>query len=103
MVSIHPARALGGEAMMGAISATAFATILAMVAGLEISGAASISHDLYANVFRRQATSEAAEIRVSGFATVAVGVAAILLSLLFEKQNVALWSGWPSPSPTNSP
>ncbi|MGY8635389.1 cation/acetate symporter ActP [Bradyrhizobium sp. 14AA] len=93
MVAIHLAKALGGEAMMGAISAIAFATILAVVAGLAISGAASISHDLYANVFRRQATSEAAEIRVSRFATVAIGVAAILLGLLFEKQNVAYMVG----------
>ena len=53
MAAVHLSDALGGDLFMGFISAVAFATILAVVAGLTLSGASAISHDLYANVFKR--------------------------------------------------
>ena len=53
MAAVHLADAVGGDLFMGFISAVAFATILAVVAGLTLSGASAISHDLYANVFKK--------------------------------------------------
>lgn len=53
MAAVHLSDALGGDLFMGFISAVAFATILAVVAGLTLSGASAISHDLYANVFKK--------------------------------------------------
>ena len=89
MAAIHLAQAVGGDLMLGFISAVAFATILAVVAGLTLAGAAAVSHDLYANVFRRADASDAAEVRVSKAATVALGVLAVILGIAFQSQNVA--------------
>lgn len=89
MPAIHLSQAVGGDIFLGFISAVAFATILAVVSGLTLAGASAVSHDLYANVFRRGRATEAQEILISKFATVGLGIVAILLGIQFEKQNVA--------------
>ena len=89
MAAIHLAKAVGGNVFLGFISAVAFATILAVVAGLTLSGASAVSHDLYATVFKKgQATSEN-ELKVSRLTTVALGIIAVVLGIVFEKQNIA--------------
>ncbi|GHD72209.1 cation acetate symporter [Vogesella fluminis] len=93
MAAIHLANAVGGDLFLGFISAVAFATILAVVAGLALSGASAVSHDLYASVIKKGKANEADEIRVSKITTVVLGVVAILLGLLFEKQNIAFMVG----------
>jgi cation/acetate symporter len=67
----------------------AFATILAVVAGLTLSGASAVSHDLYATVIKKGKADSAAELRVSRMTTIALGVLAVLLGIAFEKQNIA--------------
>jgi len=89
MAAVHLADAVGGHIFLGFISAVAFATILAVVAGLTLSGASAVSHDLYASVFRKGNVDSATELRVSRITTFVLGVLAILLGILFEKQNVA--------------
>jgi cation/acetate symporter len=89
MVALHLAKAVGGDLMLGFLAAVAFATILAVVAGLALAGAAAISHDLYANVLRKGATSEETEVRVTKLATLVIGVIAIALGILFKGQNLA--------------
>jgi cation/acetate symporter len=93
MPAIHLAHAVGGDLMKGFIAAVAFATILAVVSGLTLSGASAVSHDLYASVFRHGRVDEAAEIRVSRITTVVLGIVAIVLGVLFEKVNVAFMVG----------
>jgi cation/acetate symporter len=93
MAAIHLANAVGGDMFLGFISAVAFATILAVVAGLALSGASAVSHDLYASVIKKGKANEADEIRVSKITTVALGVIAIVLGLVFEKQNIAFMVG----------
>jgi cation/acetate symporter len=93
MVAVHLAGAVGGNLFLGFISAVAFATVLAVVAGLALSGASAVSHDLYANALRKGAVTEAQEIRVSKISTLVIGVLAILLGVLFENQNIAFLSG----------
>ncbi len=89
MAAVHLAQAIGGNVFLGFVSAVAFATILAVVAGLALSGASAISHDLYASVIRKgQATSEE-ELRVSRWTVGVLAIIAILLGILFETQNVA--------------
>ena len=89
MPAIHLAHAVGGDVMKGFISAVAFATILAVVSGLTLSGASAVSHDLYASVFRRGMVSDGSEVRVSKITTVVLGILAIVLGVAFEKINVA--------------
>ena len=89
MAAIHLAHAIGGNAFLGFISAVAFATILAVVAGLTLSAASAVSHDLYATVFKNGRASSADELGVSRLTTLALGALAVLLGLVFEKQNVA--------------
>ncbi len=89
MAAVHLAKAVGGDLFMGFISAVAFATILAVVAGLTLSGASAVSHDLYASVWRHGNVDSATELRVSKITTVALGILAVLLGIVFEKQNVA--------------
>jgi cation/acetate symporter len=93
MAAIHLAHAVGGEVLLGFISAVAFATILAVVSGLTLAGASAISHDLYANVFNHNKTNEKKEMQVSKIATVALGLLAIFLGIIFESQNVAFMVG----------
>ncbi len=89
MAAVHLANAVGGNVFLGFISAVAFATILAVVAGLTLSGASAVSHDLYASVWRHGNVDSDTELRVSKITTVALGIIAVLLGILFEKQNVA--------------
>ncbi|KON81780.1 cation acetate symporter [Azoarcus sp. PA01] len=89
MAAIHLANAVGGNVFLGFISAVAFATILAVVAGLTLSGASAVSHDLYATVFKKGNADSASELRVSRMTTVALGVIAVVLGIAFEKQNIA--------------
>jgi cation/acetate symporter len=93
MAAIHLSKAVGGSLFLGFISAVAFATILAVVAGLTLAGASAISHDLYANVFARGRSSEATEVRISKASAVVIGMVAIVLGYVFEKQNVAFMVG----------
>ncbi|MEC7118468.1 MAG: cation acetate symporter [Pseudomonadota bacterium] len=93
MAAVHLSHALGGDLFLGFISAVAFATILAVVAGLTLSGASAVSHDLYANVIAHGHSTEKQEMRVSRYAVVALGVLAMLLGIVFEKQNVAFMVG----------
>jgi cation/acetate symporter len=89
MAAVHLSKAVGGDIFMGFISAVAFATILAVVAGLTLSGASAVSHDLYASVWRHGNVDQATELRVSKITTVCLGIFAVLLGIVFEKQNVA--------------
>jgi len=89
MAAVHLAGAVGGNWFLGFISAVAFATILAVVAGLTLSGASAVSHDLYASVFRKGRVDQADELRVSKITTVALGIVAVVLGIAFEKENVA--------------
>jgi len=93
MAAIHLSHAVGGDLFLGFISAVAFATILAVVSGLTLAGASAISHDLYSNVFVQGKTDEKKEMRVSKYATVALGVVAIFLGIAFEEQNIAFMVG----------
>ncbi|BAI70791.1 solute:Na+ symporter [Azospirillum sp. B510] len=93
MAAIHTAHAVGGDLFYGFISAVAFATILAVVAGLTLAGASAVSHDLYASVFAKGRANEADEIRVSKITTVAIGILSIILGIAFENQNVAFMVG----------
>ena len=80
---------LGGTPFLGFIAAVAFATILAVVAGLTLSGAAAISHDLWASVFRKGSPAPGEELRVAKIATLVLGILAVLLGITFKGQNVA--------------
>jgi cation/acetate symporter len=93
MAAIRLAHAVGGNFFLGFISAVAFATILAVVSGLTLAGASAISHDLYANVFRRGRVDEATEMKVSKRATIGLGIIAIFLGIVFEEQNIAFMVG----------
>jgi cation/acetate symporter len=93
MVAMHLAKAVGGNLFLGFLSAVAFATILAVVAGLALAGASAISHDLYATVWKKGSASEKDEMRVTRIATVGLGIVAIGLGILFEQQNVAFLVG----------
>jgi hypothetical protein len=72
MAAVHLSKAVGGDLFLGFISAVAFATILAVVAGLTLSGASAVSHDLYASVFNKGCSSEQ-ELRVSKITTILPG------------------------------
>ncbi len=89
MAAVHLSKAVGGDLFLGFISAVAFATILAVVAGLTLAGASAVSHDLYASVIKKGNVSSADELRVSKIATLALGALAIVLGIAFEKENVA--------------
>ncbi|MFB6348476.1 cation acetate symporter [Moraxella sp. ZJ142] len=93
MAAIHLSEALGGNLFLGFISAVAFATILAVVAGLALSGASAISHDIYSSVIRKGKATQQEEMRVSKATTLALGVLAVLFGVMFEKQNVAFMVG----------
>jgi cation/acetate symporter len=89
MAAVHLANAVGGDVFLGFISAVAFATILAVVAGLTLSGASAVSHDLYATVIKKGQPAPGSELRVSRITTVCLGICAVLLGIVFEKINVA--------------
>jgi len=84
---------VGGNAFFGFICAVAFATMLAVVAGLTLSGVATLCHDIWANVVRNGEAPEAEQLLVARIATIAIAIFAILLGVLFEGQNVAFMAG----------
>jgi cation/acetate symporter len=87
------AEGVGGTPFLGFIAAVAFATILAVVAGLTLSGAATLSHDLWVNVVRGAHASEREQLVVARGATVLLAVVSILLGITFKGQNVAYMVG----------
>jgi len=87
------AELLGGTPFLGFIAAVAFATILAVVAGLTLAGASALSHDIYVNVVKGGHANEREQVRVARIATLVVGILAILLGILFKGQNVAFMVG----------
>nr|WP_103174595.1 cation acetate symporter [Paracoccus sp. SY] len=89
MAAVHLAQAVGGNIFLGFISAVAFATILAVVAGLTLSGASAVSHDLYSTVFKRGQADSASELRVSRITTLCLGALAVILGIAFQNQNIA--------------
>ena len=89
MAAVHLSNAVGGNLFLGFISAVAFATILAVVAGLTLSGASAVSHDLYATVLKHGNADSASELRVSRITTICLGIVAVFLGIAFEKENVA--------------
>ena len=89
MAAVHLANAVGGNVFLGFISAVAFATILAVVAGLTLSGASAVSHDIYGTVIKKGQANSADELRVSKMTTIALGIIAVVLGIAFEKQNIA--------------
>ncbi|HEX5806893.1 MAG TPA: cation acetate symporter [Macromonas sp.] len=89
MAAVLVAKTVGGNVFYGFISAVAFATILAVVAGLTLSGASAVSHDIYATLLKHGKADSASELKVSRITTFALGVIAVLLGIAFEKQNVA--------------
>ncbi len=93
MAAVHLSNAVGGPVLFGFISAVAFATILAVVAGLTLAGASAVSHDLFASVFAKGRLSEDREVAISKTAAVVIGIVAIFLGYIFEKQNVAFMVG----------
>ena len=84
---------LGGTPFLGFIAAVAFATILAVVAGLTLSGAAALSHDLWVSVVRKEQAGAAEQLRVARIATVGLGILGVLLGITFKGQNVAFMVG----------
>ena len=88
MPVMHLAKAVGGDIFLGFLSAVAFATILAVVSGLALAGASAISHDLYARVIKKGTATSEQEMRVTRFASVGLGITAILLGIAFKDQNV---------------
>ena len=93
MAALLLAEVTGGTMFLGFIAAVAFATILAVVSGLTLAGATTLSHDLYVNVFRGGRAAEQEEVRVAKIATLCLGVVAVALGLAFKGQNVAFMVG----------
>jgi cation/acetate symporter len=89
MAAVLVAKAVGGNVFFGFISAVAFATILAVVAGLTLSGASAVSHDIYATLIKNGKADSDAELKVSRITTVILGIIAVALGIAFEKQNIA--------------
>ncbi len=87
------AEILGGTPFLGFIAAVAFATILAVVAGLTLAGASALSHDIYVSVIKHGQATEQEQVRVAKVATVIFGIVAVLLGIAFKGQNVAFMVG----------
>ena len=87
------AELLGGTPFLGFVAAVAFATILAVVAGLTLAGASALSHDIFLHVVRRGQATEHEQVRVARMATVVFGAMAVLLGIAFKGQNVAFMVG----------
>jgi len=89
MAAIHVATAVGGDILTGFMSAVCFATILAVVAGLTLSGAAAISHDVYAEVLKKGKPDPKTELRLTRASVLLIGLTAVLLGIAFEEENIA--------------
>ncbi|HEY3559826.1 MAG TPA: cation acetate symporter [Kribbella sp.] len=83
------AGSFGGAVLLALIAAVAFATILAVVAGLTLTSASSFAHDLYANVIAKQKPTEKQELRMARFAAIGIGAVAIALAIPAQKLNIA--------------
>jgi cation/acetate symporter len=88
MASLYLAKAVGGDIFLGFVAAIAFATILAVVSGLTLAAAATISHDLYSTVVRDGKQTEAEEMRVSRWSAFVFAAISIALSLAFQHENI---------------
>lgn len=95
MAAIHLATAVGGDLLTGFMSAVCFATILAVVSGLTVSGAAAISHDLYAEVICKGKPDPVTELRLTRITVLIIGVIAVVLGILFQNENVAFIAAMP--------
>src|SRR5699024_12362367 len=93
MVAIHLSHAIGGNLFLGFMSAVTFATLVAVVAGLTLSGASAISHDIYANVIMKGKPVMKTELKISRYTTIALGIIAILLGIYFESQKESIIVG----------
>jgi cation/acetate symporter len=93
MIALHLAKALGGQFLLGFLSAVTFATILAVVAGLGLAGASAISHDIYARVIKKGRVTSSEELRVSRIATVVIGIVGIILGIMFKQLNLTFLVG----------
>lgn len=89
MAAVHLADAVGGNVFLGFMSAVAFATILAVVAGLTLSGTSAVSHDIYATLVKHGHATREQEMKVAKITTVILGIVAVALGIAFEKQNIA--------------
>jgi len=89
MVAVHLSEAVGGEVFLGIIAAVAFATILAVVAGLMLASVTALTHDIYAKVVRAGEIDQARQIKLSKLAAVFLGIIVALLSIAFKGQNIA--------------
>ena len=89
MVSVHLADAVGGEIFLSIIAAVAFATILAVVAGLMLASVTALTHDLYSNVIKTGEIDQKQQIRLSKYAAVGLGIIVAILGIAFEGQNIA--------------
>jgi cation/acetate symporter len=87
------AQVVAGNLFFGFICAVAFATILAVVAGLTLAGAGALSHDLWVNVIRGGQAPEREQLRVARMASIILGIGAVLLGIAFQGQNVAYMVG----------
>jgi cation/acetate symporter len=92
LASVHLAEALGGEVLMGITSAVAFATLLAVVAGLVMASASAAAHDLFASLRASRPRSEASELRAFRLSAGGIGLVAVLLAIAFQHENVAFLS-----------
>jgi len=88
LASLYLAGALGGNLFLGFVAAVAFSTILAVVSGLTLAAAATVSHDLYSSVIRKGTQTERQELWVSRGAAAVFGIVGVSLSLLFQNMNV---------------
>lgn len=95
MAAIHLTSELGGSVLTGFMAAVSFATILAVVAGLTVTGTAAISHDLYAEVLCKGNPNPRLELQLTRIMTVVIGVIAVLLGILFQNENVAFIAAMP--------
>lgn len=95
MAAIHLSNALGGDLLAGFMSAVAFATILAVVAGLTVAASAAVSHDLYAQVVCKGKPDPKEELKITRLTTVVVGLIAVSLGILFQHQNIAFITAMP--------
>jgi cation/acetate symporter len=93
MSALLLAEALGGTLLLGVLSAVAFATILAVVAGLTLAGAAALAHDFYVNFIRHGTATEKESIKIAKLSTLFLGIIAITLGIVFKGQNVAFLVG----------
>ncbi len=97
MPAVNLSAAIGGPYFFGFICAVAFATILAVVAGLTLAGASAVSHDLYAQVFARGRTTEKSEVNISKISAVVIGIVAIVWATSSRRRTSPSW--WASRSP----